>query len=147
MAQIFRGRAQIEGVAGTFDVLTKKINQSISATQQYDEHIVQDANGNDAAWMSRNEKFEGDVQLWLVANDSSTRAQVATAAAFLSPFAIVTLSGFELAFLGTTGSPVTWQYISGATISLDSMSQGKMSVKLRRYADATQNALAATIPT
>lgn len=146
MAQIFRGRAQIEGVAGTFDVLTKKINQSVSVSQSFDESIVQDANGNDAAWMSRNEKYEGDIQLWLVANDTSTRAQVATAAVFLSPFAIVTLSAFELSFLGTTASPVTWQYVGGSSISLDAMSQGKMSVKLRRYADATQNTLAATIP-
>lgn len=141
MAQTFRGRAQVEGVTNAIDVILKKTMQGMKLTQTFDEEINKDEHGNDCAWKANNEKYEGDLTMKLMATDTSTRAQVAAAAAFLSPYAVVTISTCEVTAWNTT-----YQVISGNEIDLGNTKVGDMTFKLRRYADSTQNTLAATTP-
>lgn len=142
MAQTFRGRAQVEGVTNAIDVIIRKTVQRMGLTQEFDEQINLDEHGNDCAWKANNEKYMGELELTLVATDTSTRAQVATAAAFLAAYAVITISTCEVTAWNTT-----YQNISGASINLENVAAGKMSFRVRRYADSTQNTLAATIPT
>jgi hypothetical protein len=142
MAQTFRGRAQVEGVTNAIDVILKKTMQSMKLTQTFDEEINKDEHGNDCAWKANNEKYEGDISLKLMSTGTDTRAQVATAAAFLAPYAVVTISTCEVTAWNTT-----YQVISGNDIDLGNTKVGDITFKLRRYADSTQNTLAATTPT
>jgi hypothetical protein len=146
MAQTFRGRAQVEGVTNAIDVILKKTMQSMKLTQTFDEEINKDEHGNDCAWKANNEKYEGDISLKLMSSGAGitvpdTRATVAAAAAFLAPYAVVTISTCEVTAWNTT-----YQVISGNEIDLGNTKVGDISFKLRRYADSTQNTLAATTP-
>jgi hypothetical protein len=142
MALTFRGRAQVEGVTNAIDVILRKTMKSMNLTQSFDEQINQDEHGDDCGWKANNEKYEGDLEMWLMDTTTGTRSQVATAAAFLAPYAVITISTCEVTAWNTT-----YQNISGGSINLENTSTGKQSFKLRRYANSTQNTLAATIPT
>lgn len=144
MAQTFRGRAQVEGVAGvTFNVILKKTVRSMGLTQSFDEQIVPDENGNDIAWKAYNEKLEGDLDMYLVGDTISvTRGGVAANAYFLSPYAVITVSGCEVTVWNSG-----WQNISGGSLNLENVAQGKQAFKVRRYSDSTQNTAATTTPT
>ena len=140
---IFRGFAQVEGVSNTIDVILKKVMRTMGITQSFDEQINQDEHGNDVAWKAQNEKREVDLDMYLMAGvTGTTRGAVATAAAFLAPYAIVTISGCEC-----TDFNGAFQLVSGAATNLEQAATGKASFKLRKYADATQNAIAVTTPT
>lgn len=63
----------------------------------------------------------------------ATKAAAEATAAFLTPLAKVTLAGFAVsAFNGD------WVYVGDSSIDL-SKKQGKMTLKIRKYADSTQN--------
>lgn len=150
MPQTFRGKAQIAGLLslnGTtpmlFDVILYPMPQSMKLSQEFDEDIVQDELGDDCAWRARNEKYMGDVSMKLMDKSvTSTLANAKTGAAFFSPYQIVTISNVAVAAWNTT-----WQIISGGGIDQDNTKVGDITFRLRRYANATQNTLAATIPT
>ena len=148
MPQTFRGKAQIAGLLSTdgtgivFDVILYPMPQSMKLSQEFDEDVTQNDIGDDCAWRARNEKYMGDVGMKLMDKGAtSTLAHAKTGAAFLSPYAIVTISNAAVAAWNTT-----WQVVSGGGIDQDNVKIGDISFRLRRYADSTQNTLAATTP-
>lgn len=149
MPQTSRGKATISGLLsanGTtpivFDVILYPMPQSMKVQQEFDEEIVQDEIGDDCAWRARNEKYTGDVSMKLMDKGAvSTLANAKTGAAFKSPYTIITISNAAVAAWNTT-----WQIVSGGGIDQDNVKVGDITFRLRRYADPTQNTLAATIP-
>lgn len=133
-----RGKASVEGVVATIDVIVYPLAQSISLTQDFQEEIIQDEHGFDAAWLARNEKYEFEIGMKIVGD---TTAHAKSGGAFLSPLATVTISGCDLTVLNGA-----YQNVSGSKIDLGNNKVGDISFKLRRYADSTQNTLATTTP-
>lgn len=133
-----RGKANVDGIAGTIDLVVYPVAQSGKAQQNWNEEIIQGVNGFDEAWLARNEHRLNDFAFKLLAD---TAAHAATGGAFIAALATVTLSGFTLAeFNGT------YQNISGAEIDLGNTKVGDFSLKFRKYADGTQNTLSQTTP-
>lgn len=134
----FRGKAQVAGCPGTFDVILYPVQQNMTLTQEFDEEIIKDADGQDASWRAQNEKYMGDYDMKLIAD---TVAHAAAGAAFLGPLAIIT---------ATFTTPAVWnsafQCISGGKIATKNDAVGDISFRVRKYADATQNTLAGTTP-
>ena len=141
MALTFRGRAQVEGVTNAIDVILNHTMRTMGMTQSFDEVINQDEHGEDCAWKASNEKYEGDLDMWLMATSTSTRAQVASSAAFSDPLTFITISTCEI-----THWNGGWQIVNGGAINLENAATGKQSYRLRRYAGTTQRTLASTIP-
>ena len=152
--EIYRGKAVVAGIPGSFDSLLYALQQTGKATQNYEEEIIKDVHGNDAAWVARNEHLTTDFSLKLVA-DTVAHAQSPVAAVtgtnttisglgqpFLSPLSCVSLGGFVLA--GFNG---LYQIVSGNDVDLNNTKVGDLNFKLRRYADATQNASITASPT
>ncbi len=133
-----RGKAQVFGIPGAFDVILYPVQQSFKQNHNFTEEIVKDALGQDSAWAAYNEHIMGDVAMKLIGD---TQAHAVAGGAFLAPLAVVTLSGFDLAVLNTT-----WEIVSGSDIDQTNTKQGDITFKLRRYVDATQNTLAAATP-
>lgn len=133
-----RGKAVVEGVDGALDVVVYPVQQSAKATQNWDAEELKDEGGFDMAWLSRNHHYLNDHAFKIVGD---TAAHAAAGGVFLAPWATVTISGFDLAqFNGT------YQNISGAEIDLGNTKVGDLMLKLRKYADSTQNTLSQTTP-
>ena len=145
MANTFRGKAQVAGVSGTLTIAAAvlyALKESMKMTHDFEEDIIKDEEGNDTAWRAFNEKFMGDIGMRLVHTGTPSTFALANAlAAALTPYAIVTIADCDIAAWNTT-----WQVISGGDTGLTNTTAGSMTFKLRRYADTTQNALAATEP-
>jgi hypothetical protein len=145
MANTFRGKAQVAGITGTLTIAAAvlyALKENMRMSHNFEEDIIKDEQGNDAAWRAFNEKFEGDIGMRLVHTGTpSSFANAKALAAAATPYAIITITDCDIAAWNTT-----WQVISGSDIGLTNTTAGSMSFKLRRYVDATQNALAATIP-
>lgn len=145
MANTFRGKAQVAGVSGTFTAPAAfyPLKESMRFSHAFEEDIIKDEQGNDAAWRAFNEKFEGDIGMRLVVTSgSNTFAAAEALAAQLTPYQIVTITGCDIAAWNTS-----YQVVSGSDIGLTNTTAGSMSWKLRRYVDTTQNALAVSTPT
>lgn len=134
-----RGKAAIEGIVGTFTAIIYPIVQSGKLTSNWDEEVVKDNLGFDVAWRARNLHYLSDFGFKLLAD---TAANAATGSVLLAPYATVTLSSFD-----ATSFNGTYQNISGGEIDLGNTKVGDLSVKLRRYDDATQAALSVATPT
>lgn len=133
-----RGKAVVEGIAGAFDVIVYPLQQTGKMTSNFEEEIVKDVHGFSAAWLARDWHYLNDFAFKLIGD---THAHAVAGGVFLAPFATVTLSGFDLsAFNGT------YQNVSGQDIDLSNVKVGDMNVKLRMYADGTQNTLSQTTP-
>lgn len=133
-----RGKANVDGIAGTIDLVVYPVAQSGKASQNWEEEVVKDVRGFDAAWLARNTHYLNDFAFKLL-GDTAANAQAG--AAFIAPLATVTLSAFEVSqFNGT------YQNISGAEIDLGNTKVGDFSLKFRKYADSTQNTLSQTTP-
>lgn len=133
-----RGKAQIAGFAGAFDVIIYPVIQSGKASHNWDEEVTKDNIGFDSAWLARNEHILADFNMKLLGD---TQAHAIAGGALLAPLATVVLSGSELAAYNGT-----YQYIGGAEIDLGNTKVGDFNIKLRRYADETQNDLANKVP-
>ena len=133
-----RGLASVTGVTGTFDVILYPVQQTIKANHNFDEEIIKDVQGQDNAWIARNEHIMGDIAMKLLGD---TAAHAKAGGAFLAPLAVVTISACDLTVLNTT-----WEVVSGSDIDLANTKVGDITFKLRRYVDATQNTLAAATP-
>ena len=133
-----RGKASIEGVVGTFDVILYPVAQSIKLTQNFNEEIVQDIHGFDAAWLARNEHNTYDLGMKILGD---TAAHAATGGAFLAPYATVTITASDLTVLNGA-----YQLVNGSEIDLGNTKVGDISFKLRKYADSTQNTSATSTP-
>lgn len=145
MANTFRGYAQVAGVSGSLTLSAVAaffpLKESMKLSHNFDEDIIKDEQGNDAAWRAYNEKHEGDIGMRLVMTGSpQTSAAAKLLAAALTPYAIVTLTGCDVALFNST----QWQVVSGGDVGLTNTTAGTMSFKLRKYVDPTQAALAAT---
>ena len=134
-----RGKARVEGVVGSLDVVTYPVAQSGKQTFNFDEDIVKDNIGFAAAWSARDHHRLNDFAFKLLGD---TAAHAKTGAAMLAAFATVTLSGFDVADMNGA-----YQNISGQEIDLGNTKVGDMMLKLRRYDDSTQNTAATTAPT
>lgn len=133
-----RGKASMSGNTATFDVILYPVQQSMKASQEWEEEIVKDAVGQDAAWLARNEKYMGDLSMKLI-GDTAAHAQAG--GAFLGPLAIVTITSCLVTLWNST-----WQVVPGGDVGLQNDKVGDITFKLRRYSDSTQNTLAAATP-
>lgn len=92
---------------------------------------LQDENNFDAALIATNAHVEVDLT-W--APTAATRAAAASTAVFLTPLSKVTLANFKVAAFNGD-----WIYVGDQSIDL-SKGFAKISLKVRKYDDATQNA-------
>lgn len=135
---IKRGKASIEGVAGAIDLVVYPVKQTVRHSQNWEEEIVKDERGFDAAWLSRNHHKLMDAAFKLL---GATAANAASGGAFIAPLATVVLTAFDL-----TEMNGSYQNISGAEIDLGNTKVGDFMLKFRKYDDSTQNTAAITTP-
>jgi len=150
-AVVFRGKAAIEGVAGTFDAILYALQQTVKVTQNFEEEVVKDVHGYDAVWLFRNEHSTFDCTLKLVGDTAAHSIIPATAAGggtvsslgqpFLAPGSTVILASFSPA--GING---TYQLLSGGDVDLANTKIGDLTLKLRKYANADQTTAIAAVP-
>lgn len=133
-----RGKASVEGIVGTIDVITYAVKQSGSASHNFDLEEVKDESGFDAAWLARNTHILADFKFKLL-GDTAAHAKSQT---FIAPLATVTLSGFDLSDINGT-----YQNLSGQQFDLNNTSVSDFATKFRKYTDGTQNTLSQTTPT
>lgn len=133
-----RGKATVDGIVGSIDVVVYPLQQSGKLTQNFEEEVGKDVKGFDAWWLARNEHYLADFGFKIVGD---TLANAKAGGVFLAPFATVTLSGFDL-----TTFNGAYQNVSGADIDLSNVKVGELALKLRRYTDAAQNTAATTTP-
>lgn len=138
MANVLRGKAQVHGVVGTFDVITYPVAQSMRFSQSFDLDVAKDELGNDAAWRTANELYDVDLAMKLLGD---TLAHAKAGAALLAPLATVTISSGDASIVNGT-----YQVINGGEIDLGNTKIGDITFKLRRYANSTQNTLFTTTP-
>lgn len=149
---VFRGLAAVEGVAGTFDAILFAVTQTLKGTQNFEEEVIKDVHGYDAAWLFRNENASLDAMLKLMGDSAADAKIPATAVSttaiisalgqpFLSPGTVITLSGFTLSALNGV-----WQLISGGDFDLANTKVGEITLKARKYANSNQEAAIANIP-
>ena len=133
-----KGKAAVEGIAGTIDLVVYPVSQTGKVRQEWAEEIIQDVHGFDTTWLARNEHRLMDFGFKLLGD---TAAHAAAGGAFIAAYATVTLSGFTLSeFNGT------YQNISGGELDLANIKVGDFATKFRKYADSTQNTLSQTTP-
>jgi hypothetical protein len=131
--EVQKGLATVYGVVGaTIDGYAAVKTQGARATQNFDMSEVKDENGFDANLTATNEHSEIEVDFIPTA---TTRALAAAKFIFVAPLAKVTLSGFTVAAYNGD-----WINMSGASMNLANNAGGAMTLRLRKYADATQNA-------
>lgn len=135
---IQRGKASVNGVSGSIDLIIYPVAQSANVNHNFEEEVIKDVTGFDCAWVARNVHKLADFKFKALGD---TAAHAATGLTFIAPFTTVTLSGFTTAELNTT-----WQNISGASIDLNNTSVADFSTKFRCYVDSTQNTLSQTTP-
>lgn len=113
----------ITGVAGVLD--SAKLQHKFELEENKDEL------GFTNNLTAVNDHFEVDIAFMPA---STTRALAEAAGATIAPLAKVTLAHFAVAAFNGD-----YVYIDGMSIDI-SQKQGKMNMKLKRWADATQNA-------
>jgi hypothetical protein len=149
---VFRGLAAVEGVAGTFDAILYAVTQTIKVTQNFEEEVIKDVHGYDAAWLYRNENAEGDWMLKLMGDTAAHAAAPAQAVSttaiisslgqpFSAPGTVATLSTFTLTALNGV-----WQLRSGGDFDLANTKAGELTFKARKYANSNQETAIANIP-
>lgn len=136
---VVKGKAVLEGIAMTFDVILYPLPQTAKMTQNWDEELIKDQHGYTNVWLARDEHHLLDLGMKIIGD---THAHALSGAAFLSPLSTVTISGADPASWNTT-----YQLVNGGDIDLANTKVGDITFKLRKYADATQNGLAVTTPT
>jgi hypothetical protein len=155
-----RGNAQVEGVAGSLVAVGiatwYPLQQSVDGTNEWDEEVVKDVHGFSNAWALRDQRLLVDVEMVFIdysGLNSLGNAALGTGVIYLAPQTQVTLSGFTSITAGGTGVTGTvmslngiYHTLSGQKIKMvnDKMAAG--TLKLRQFANVTQNALAYTTP-
>ena len=158
-AVIVRGKAVIEGVAGSFDAILYALQQTGKANQNFETEIIKDVHGYDVSWLARNEHLIADWALKLVGDTAAHAAIPATTVAYAAGTAGAAVSGLGQPFLaplstinftaaGTTPASYAgiFQYIDGAAVDLSNVAVGGLDIKIRKYANADQQAGTATVP-
>ena len=132
-----RGKANVAGVVGAIDLVVYPVAQSATVEQQFEEEIVKDETGFDAAWLARNLHILSSFKFKML-GDTAAHAKGVT---FIAPFATVVLSGFDLADIN--GS---YQNIAGQQFDLTNTTVADFATKFRKYSDSTQATLSLTTP-
>ena len=132
-----RGKAAVTGICGIIDLVVYAVAQSGTVTQNWEEEVIKDCNGFDTAWLARNQHVLADFK-FKVLGDTAAHAASLT---FIAPYATVTLSTFSLADVNGV-----YQNMSGSQIDLNNTSVADFATKFRRYSDAQQSVLSATVP-
>ena len=142
------------GIAGSFDSILYALQQTGKGTQNFEEEIIKDVHGYDAVWVARNEHLLTDFSLKLVGDTMAHAAAPATSVTgtsttvsllgqpFLAPLSCVSLGSFVPASLNGI-----YQILSGNDVDLSNTKVGDLNFKLRRYANADQNASITASPT
>jgi hypothetical protein len=136
MSLACKGKAIVETSVGALSAYAGVTNESVKATHAWDEELVKDDTGKTMTWVPRDEHVILDVQVKLTGASFSAAN---SAAIFLAPYAKCTLSGMDLSWMNAD-----WQYIGGASIDLSDTKHGAATIKLRKYADGTQNTASTT---
>lgn len=132
-----RGSATINGVLGSIDLVVYPVAQSANLQQQWEEEIVKDTAGFDAAWLGRNHHYLANFKFKALGD---TAAHALSGLAFIAPLATVVLSNF----IGDLNG--SYQNVSGATIDLNNTTVADFQTNFRRYSDSTQNTAALATP-
>lgn len=138
MANVLRGKAQVHGVVGSFDVILYPVAQSMRFSQGFDLDIAKDNMGDDAAWRTSNEIYDVDLACKLLGD---TLAHAKAGAAMLAPLAAVVITSGDAAIMNGT-----YQVMNGGEIDLGNTKIGDITFKLRRYANSSQNTVFTTTP-
>lgn len=160
MAAIIHGKAQVQGIIGTFDAILYAAAQSGDLTQEFELDTVKDNAGGDISWKAINEKATGGWKMKLIGDTLAHAMAPGQAVVYSAGTAGAAVSSLGQPFLAplscinfTAGSPTcaaftgAYQYLSGATLNHTNTGTAELDIKVQRYADSTQNTLANTVPT
>lgn len=130
------GTGVVHGITNSGSAITMTgyatfILEGANGTHNFDLNAIKDARGFDTTLIATNGHVELDVT-W--APSGATRSAAATTAVFIAPLAKTTLANFSIAAFNGD-----WVYIGGETLQLSATGPAKMSLKLRKYDDSTQN--------
>ena len=100
---------------------------------------IEDEQGFDASTVATNEHYEVDITL---TPKGATRSAVEAATVVLDPLQSVTFAHFAVDIYNGD-----WIYRGDQSIELSKGKEGKVTLKFRKYADATQNTSLATTVT
>ena len=133
--QVQTGTAVVYGITNdgtpiTIEGYASFILETAKANHKFDLDSVKDADNFDAALIACNGHIETDIT-WTPSG--ATKAAAAATVAFLEPLSKVTLANFLVDALNGD-----WIYVGDSSVDL-SHKQGKMTLKVRKYDDATQN--------
>ncbi len=136
MLEVQNGTAILHGIRNNGTAITISgyatfILETTKGQHKFKLDTVEDELGFDKALIATNAHIEVDLTFM---PSGATRAAAEGVAAFILPLAKVTLANFAVAAFNGD-----WVYVGDASIDLNTK-QGKMSMKIRKYADGTQNA-------
>lgn len=120
-----------DGTAISMSGFATFILDTVKGPHKFDLDAVKSETKYDAALIATNGHIELDITF---TPSGATRAAAAAIAVYLAPLAKVTLNHFKV-----TAFNADWVYVGDASIDL-SQGPAKMSLKIRKYDDATQNA-------
>lgn len=134
--EVQNGLAYIHGINNSGSAITIEgyasfTLDSVKLGAKWKVDSLEDEQGFDNALIFTNGMYEADVTFMLT---GASRSAAAATAVFLEPGQSVTMANFQVSLLNGD-----WINMGDQSIDL-SHKQGKMSLKLRKYADATQNA-------
>lgn len=141
----FLGKAQVNsGFAGiTFDVITYAEPQTLKVSQDFESQIIKDRTGQDCSERAQNEKYNLDVSFKLLGDTKANAKLINTVnnGGFLNKLSLVVIAGADEAVCNGT-----WTVQGGSDLSFKNDDVADFSLKLRKYADATQNTLMTSTP-
>ncbi len=151
--EVQTGRGVVFGIANSGSPVTIAgavtfILDTVKGAHEFDIHDIKDENNFDVTAIATNEFVELDA-VWTpaappggsITDAYDALAQDTNTGIFLNPLARVDTANFRIPFLNGK-----WQYRGKATLDLSHLA-GKQSLKLRKYADATQNDSLTTVVT
>jgi hypothetical protein len=136
MPELQTGKGLLYGISNSGAAITMLgfatfIMDTLKGAHKFKLDAIEDELGADVSLVATNPHVEIDVT-WTASG--ATRAAAAATAVFLTPLSKVTLANFKVAAFNGD-----WIYIGDESIDL-SHAVGKISLKLRKYDDAAQNA-------
>lgn len=142
---VFRGKAQINSGFGTatFDVIGYAEPQTFNISDEFQDDVKKDRQGNDCSRRGQNEKYKGDIEFELLGDTKANAAKINSVAVggFLPMLSNVVISGSDIVIANRS-----WIVTTGQSISMKNDDVVKFKLPLEAYADATQNTLMTTIP-
>lgn len=137
--EVQNGRAHVHGIRNDGTEITilgyaSFTLQSVNGNHRFVLDEIEDELGFHKALVATNAHIEATIVfLPSAVSTTNTRANAEGVAVFLAPLAKVTITHMAIAMFNGD-----WVYIGDESIDL-THKQGSMNLKLRKYADATQN--------